>query len=131
MISDKSIARRMPPVPLPPPPLFEHEVAEWLRVSIDTVRRERRKGRIKYKMIGGRPRYRHEWVADYIDSNGVSPCLEGEPESVSKSAHTGSREGRTAPLGAEHGTMRPPDKRAAHRSALTILGGPRSRSRSG
>ena len=116
----------MSSIPLPPLLLFENEVAEWLRVSIDTIRRERRKGRIKHKVIGGRPRYKHEWVADYIDSNGVSPCPEGQPESVSKSAPIGSRKGRTARLGAGHGLTRPTDKRAEHLSVLRILSEPKS-----
>ena len=43
-------------------PLTECEAAKRLDVSVDTVRRERKRGRIRYTMVAGRPSYGRNWV---------------------------------------------------------------------
>ena len=52
----------------------EQEVAKALGVSVDTIKRERRRGSIGYTKIGGRPRYTDAQIADYIKSKEVPPC---------------------------------------------------------
>jgi hypothetical protein len=54
--------------------LTEHQAADVLGVSVDTVRRERRRQRIAHTSIGGRIRYIEKHLADYIQSNEVAPC---------------------------------------------------------
>ena len=112
--------------------LTERQAADALGVSIDTLRRERKRRRIGYIMIGGRPRYTDRQLAAYISLREVKPCDENSNQlAPDKSATTGSAGGRIAPCGAERGSTPTLDRRAEHRSALMILQPPASRSRNG
>lgn len=108
----------------------EREAAAALGVSIDTLRRERQRGRIGYAVVGGRPRYLERHLAAYLDQQDVKPC-ESEPTARAKSATTGSLSGPTPPCGVAPGSMLLPDRQAAHRLALTILQPPASPSPDG
>jgi hypothetical protein len=110
--------------------LTEQQAADALGVSIDTLRRERKRRRIGHVMIGRRPRYTHWQLAEYVSIREVKPCDEDSNQlAPDKSATTGSASGGIAPCGAEHGSTPTLDRRAEHRSALMILQkrGPRSR----
>ncbi len=108
------------------PRLFrEHEAARFLRVSIDTVRRERRLGRIGYTPVRGRVFYTEEQLRAYLNSQEVKLTCENQsnPETVSlKSESTGSPNGQTAKAaGKEPGTTRKRDKHAAFLLAQRTL----------
>jgi hypothetical protein len=110
----------------------EREAARILGISPDTLRRERKRGRIGYVMIGRRPRYAHWQLAEYVSLREVKPCDENSDQlAPDKSPTTGSAGGRIAPCGAERGSTPSLDRRAEHLSALTILQKPGSRSRGG
>ncbi|MDJ0391479.1 hypothetical protein QMO56_25585 [Roseomonas sp. E05] len=111
--------------------LTEVVAAERLGISIDTLRRERRRQRIGYTLIGGRPRYTERHLADYITANEVAPCAKADRISSAASGITGSPAAPTVRSGAAPGLIPSRDRRAAHLSALTILSKPSSRSRSG
>lgn len=114
------------PDPLPFPMLMtEKTVAAKLGVSVDTLRRARKSRKIAYVMIGGRPKYRAEHVSAYLAAMEVPACQPMKNQDAS--GITGSPAGLTVPSGAEPGSTPTPDRRAAHRSALTILTPPRSR----
>ncbi|WP_368415292.1 helix-turn-helix domain-containing protein [Falsiroseomonas sp.] len=55
-------------------PMTEADAARRLGVSIDTVRRERKRRRIRYVMIGGRPRYTPAHLVEYLAAQEVAPC---------------------------------------------------------
>ena len=116
--------------PIPFPAIMtERTVAAMLGVSVDTLRRARKSRKISYMMIGGRPKYRPEHVNAYLSAMEVPAC---QPmTSQDASGITGSPAVPTVPNGAGHGLTPPPDRRAAHHLALTILTPPASRSRSG
>lgn len=54
---DQNKAVVLPDVIALPRPIKERVAAEALGVSIDTLRRERHRGRIGYVVVAGRPRY--------------------------------------------------------------------------
>jgi excisionase family DNA binding protein len=113
--------------------LTEREAATVLGVSVDTLRRERRRRRIGYIMIGGRPRYTPQHLRAYISLREVHPCDESSSDLLAQdtSATTGLADGQTAPPGAARGSIPTSDRLAEHRSALMILQPQGSRSRSG
>lgn len=111
--------------------LTEREAAEMLGVSIDTVRRERKRRRIGHAVIGGRVRYTQDHLAKYIETWSVSACPADEPTTLARSATTGSPSAPTAPSGVEHGSTRRPDRLAVHHSAQAIFGRPSLPSRHG
>lgn len=54
--------------PTPLPRLWtEAEVAEYLSVNPETVARERRRGRLPFRRIGGRIRYTDSDLREYLD----------------------------------------------------------------
>ncbi|WP_370287795.1 helix-turn-helix domain-containing protein [Siccirubricoccus soli] len=114
-----------------PTPFTEAEGARRLGVSKATLQRERKRGRIRFMMIGGRPRYTLAFLAEYMASREVAPCAEADRSASGKSPATGSASGRAAPCGAGPGSTQLPAKLAEHHSALQIFGKPKSRSQSG
>ena len=91
------------------PTLFtEHEAARTLGVSIDTMRRVRRRGEIGYRIIARRPKYTAEDLRRYIDEQAVEPCqseINGSAESADtasparQSRRTGKSPGLTRVVG--------------------------------
>jgi hypothetical protein len=119
----------LPTCQLIPRPLTEQQGAVALGVSTATLRRERKRGRISYTMIAGRPRYTAEHLAAYLKAREVKPRDESNhPAASVRSASTGSVGVPTAPYGAGRGSTPALDKRAEHLSALVTLQpqGPRS-----
>lgn len=111
--------------------LTERAASDALGVSIDTLRRERKRQRIGYTIIGGRVRYTQDHLAAYIERGSFPPCPANEPTIPGRSVTTGSPSAPTAAPGAEHGLIGQPTRLAAHRSAQTIFGKPNSPSRNG
>ena len=50
----------------------ERTVAKRWGVSVYTVQRERKRGRLKAKRLGGRWKYRSDWLREYEDE--ATPC---------------------------------------------------------
>src|SRR5690349_7480501 len=96
-------------VPLPQL-LTERQAAAKYGVSTDTLRRERRRGRIGFTKVGGRVRYTDQHLSDYLKANEVAPCQESESTSSARSGNGGSAGARTAPSGASPGSTLPPDR---------------------
>ena len=107
--------------------LTEQEVAKALGCSVDTVRRERKRGKLGFTRIGGRIRHTDDQVRMYISNQREDPCEKNRPGSE-KSEVIGSANGAAARLGAEPGSIAQRDRLAAHRSAQKILMKPSSRS---
>lgn len=110
--------------------LFEEEVAELLGVSVDTVRRERKRGRLGFIKIGGRIRYAEDQVLAYLENQREDPCAK---KGLARSADTGSASDPMADQrhGTEPGSMPRLDRRVAFLSAQAILSKPSSRSPNG
>ena len=105
-------------VDLPHLKLFnERAAAEALSVSIDTLRRERRRAKIAHTMIGGRIRYTEMQLTRYIEEHECPTKSSGS----GKSADTGSASGLTPGNGAAPGSTPQLDRRAAHQLAQSIL----------
>jgi hypothetical protein len=102
----------------------ERAVADRWGVSIYTVRRERKRGKVKAKRIGGRWQYREDWLREYEDQEDTL-CL-----STSGSENGSSTSGPTAPTGVSVGSIQQLDRRDVHRSAQQIFKSPRSGSQS-
>jgi len=101
----------------------EHTVAKRWGVSVYTVQRERKRGRLKAKRLGGRWKYRTDWLREYEDE--ATPC-----QSDSRSENGSSTSGPTARIGASAGSIQQLDRRDVHRSAQQIFKSPRSGSQS-
>jgi hypothetical protein len=56
--------------------LTERQAAVALGVSIETLRRERKRRRIGYAMTAERPRYTDQHLAAYLSAREVQPCDE-------------------------------------------------------
>jgi hypothetical protein len=112
--------------------LTERQAAVALGVSIETLRRERKRRRIGYAMIAERPRYTDQHLAAYLSAREIQPCDESNNlTGRGRSANIGSAGAPTAPCGAEPGSTPGHDKLAEHRSALATLQPQASRLRSG
>jgi excisionase family DNA binding protein len=101
--------------------MTERIAAQQLGCSVDTLRRERQAGKIKYTMIRGRVRYTETHLASYIEAGERGGCQNSGSE---KSADAGSAGDPIARFGAEHGSTELLDRRAAHLSAQMILSKP-------
>jgi len=67
--------------PSPPVVLTESEVARLLRVSKFTVQRLRKAGKIKFKLVGRRPRYTQAQVNEFLSASD-SPLSSGKVPSA-------------------------------------------------
>jgi excisionase family DNA binding protein len=100
--------------------MTERAAAERLGCSVDTLRRERRAGKIKFTMIRDRVRYTEAHLAGYIEAQEQGGCVDRSGGS-GKSADTGSAGAPIRQPGAEPGTTQAHDKRAAHLLAQAIF----------
>lgn len=104
------------------PRLMKEKIAaEQLGVSVDTIRRERKRGRIAYTMISGRVRYTDEHLLQYIRRQERGPCINETTIDQEKSADTGSAIAPIPRLGTGRGSTPLPDRRAAYLSAQATL----------
>ncbi|MEM7400198.1 MAG: helix-turn-helix domain-containing protein [Pseudomonadota bacterium] len=102
------------------PALFpEKEAAEALGISKWTLERARKSGKIKSALIGGRWKYRLEWIEDYVESQACQTT-------VSKSDDGGSHNAAEAPTGAEPGLTTPAGKPSEPPLAQTISKPPKA-----
>lgn len=109
------------------PPFSEAEAATRLGVSLATMQRIRKRGEIRFMMIGGRPRYRQAFINEYLAAQEVPPCPRENP-TPARSETTGRPAALAARNGAGRGSTPTLDRRAEHHSALTILQRPASSS---
>jgi excisionase family DNA binding protein len=107
--------------------LTEQEVATALGCSVDTIRRERKRGKLGFTRIGGRIRHTDDQVRAYISKQREDPCEKARTDSE-KSEVVGSASVVAARPGVELGSIAQQDRLAAHRSAQKILTKPSSRS---
>lgn len=104
------------------PRLFtEADAAEKLGMTVYTLARERKAGRISYRKPRRAVRYTDADLAAYIESIRVPSCRDTESEPASKSEATGSASVPTARSGAGPGSIHHLDRHAAHRLAQQIL----------
>ncbi len=75
--------------------LTEREAAAALGISIDTLRRERRRGRIDYVKIGARVRHTEKHLVDYIE-NGTVRCHKSQIDPSRIGDHWLSRRPKSA-----------------------------------
>jgi excisionase family DNA binding protein len=109
-------------VTLLPRRFTEQQVAVELQVSVDTIRRERHRGKLGYLRVGRRIFVTEYHLRDYLERQSVSPCpIEN---ATSKSAATGSASETTRPTGAGPGSMPLPDRRDAHLLAQATFNKP-------
>lgn len=106
--------------------LTEEEVAQWLRCSKYTVRREVAAGRLRSTKVGVKSRFTHEMIFQYLSEQEKDKC-EGKMKvpTQAKLETIGSRNAQTARYGVEHGLTPTPDRHAAHHLAKQIFGAPK------
>jgi excisionase family DNA binding protein len=100
----------------------EQQVADMLEVSVDTVRRERHRGKLGYLRIGRRIFITENHVRDYLERQSVEPCP--SESALPKSAAIGSANAPIPMPGAEPGLTPLPDRHAASRLAQATFGKP-------
>lgn len=100
--------------------LTEREVADVFGVSVDTIRRLRRAGKISHTSIGGRIRYTEEHVLAYLERE-IRPCRHGNGNVLERLEGVGLASGQTAPPGAGPGTTDLHDRQSAHRLAQRMF----------
>lgn len=98
----------------------ERAVADRWGVSTYTVQRERKRGKVKAKRLGGRWKYRDDWLREYEDQEDT-PCRKSS--GLQNGSSTG---GLTARAGAPVGSTQEPDRHDVHRLAQAIFKRPRS-----
>ena len=107
------------------PQLFsEQEVAKRLRCSVDTIRRERKRGLIGYQLVGSRIYYTEDQIIEYLEIKRIGPCHTKITNEQGKLGIIGSHNVRTVRSGAGHGSIRTPDRHAAHHLAQLTFGKP-------
>ena len=108
--------------------LTDEDVAAALGCSTQTVKRERRRGRLGYTRVGGRIRYTEAQITAYLQDRRKEPSCESEKTGSARSATIGLAGDQTAPRGAAPGSIQEHDRHNAHRLAQIILMKPSSRS---
>jgi excisionase family DNA binding protein len=101
----------------------DHQAAEELGVSVDTIRRERRRGKLGYLRIGRRVFITEAHLLAYLERQSVEPCHENKND-LPRSEASGSVGERTASIGAAPGSTAMPDRLAAHRLAQLTFSKP-------
>ena len=101
--------------------LTEAEAAQALGVSVDTLRRERKAGKIRHTVIRGRIRYTENHLLEYIEAGERGACTASAISDSAKSEDVGCQSGLTAPRGVGPGSISEPDRHAAHHSAQMIF----------
>ena len=98
------------------PALFtEDQVANALGISADTVRRERKSGRIGCIKIGRRKiRFTEAQINDYVNSGRIVPCHENETKEPARSENSGFLGAPTVQHGAGPGLKNAVDKHDVH-----------------
>lgn len=109
-------------VTLLPRRLTEQQAAVELLVSVDTIRRERRRGKLGYLRIGRRIFITEDHLRDYLQRQSVIPCP--SENAMSKSVATGSASETTRPTGAVLGSIPLPDRLDAHLLAQATFNKP-------
>ncbi|MGB3500229.1 MAG: hypothetical protein WBA44_01295 [Mesorhizobium sp.] len=102
--------------------LTEQQAADWLCMSIFSLRRERKRGNIGFVTLANRARYRIVDLQAYIERMSSHPW----PKTVSKSELTTSPATATPPSGKPHGSMPLPDKQSALALAQKTFKTPKS-----
>lgn len=103
------------PVPAPAAPTLYSEVmvAKALKLSLSTMGRLRKEGKIPFIQLGAQIRYTPELVEEIIKTLTVPACLKKD----FKSESTTSLNNTTPPSGKQLGTIPKLDKLAAHHLA--------------
>lgn len=111
--------------------LTESEAAEQLGVSVDTMQRERKRGRMPFRKIGGRIKYTPDDLLRYIERAGENQWDSGERTDQDNLENIGSAGGKTAPCGAGAGSTPLPAKLDTQALAREIFKKPRHASLNG
>lgn len=99
------------------PVLLEERVAaRELGISVHTLRRIRQRGEIRAKKIGGRWKYRAEWIEAYIEDTDICP-----EKTDSRLDTSGSTVAQIPRCGAVAGSMSKQDRHDELLSARMIL----------
>lgn len=101
--------------------LTEAEAADSLGISVFTLARERKAGRIRHRKMRRGVRYTAGDLAAYVESILVPACRDTESVPASKSVATGSASAPTVRSGAGPGSIVSLDRHAAHRLAQQTL----------
>ena len=105
----------------------EAQACDMVGVSIQTLRRLRKTGRIAYVQVSERHIQYFGWqVLDYLWSQVRDRQCRDTPDENSKLETTGFQGKPEAPHGAELGTTPRPTRRDEYRSAQRILGKPKN-----
>jgi excisionase family DNA binding protein len=103
-------------------PMSEKEAAAFLGVSVYTLQRIRKRGEIEFAVVGGRNRYTHQFLENYLKSS-EQPCN----TSASKSVTSGFPSGPPAPkITTPQPSTGGPDKQTAAALAQTTFKKPKS-----
>ena len=114
------------PVLLLPRRLTELEAARELGVSLDTVRRERKRGRLGCVRLGRRIFITSDQLCAYVaqQSTEPAPCATLDRSVPEPSTASGSANGQTRQSFARPGSTPAPDRLGAHRLARATFGKP-------
>lgn len=99
----------------------EAEAADQLGITVFTLARERKAGRIRHRKIRRGVRYIAADLKSYVDSILVPSCKDVESNTDSKLEASGLASGPTVRHGAGPGSIVSLDRHAAHRLAQQIL----------
>lgn len=97
----------------------EKRAAAMLDVSLSTIQRMRKAGKIKAKLIGGRWKYRLDWLLDYLNE-ADNTCT--NETALSKSVTTTCPGVPTQTVGVPPGTTLRLDRQNANRLAQATFG---------
>ncbi len=97
------------------------EVANYLGVSADTIRRECKRNQIGFTRIGGRIKFTEDQVIEYLQSQRVNQCKK-KSSTQDRSATVGCPNVEGQKTGVEPGTTLNLDRQDAHRLAQMTFG---------
>jgi excisionase family DNA binding protein len=96
----------------------EEEIAERYGVSIFTVKRWRKSGRLKAKRLGRGFKVREDWLLEWENAPGEQRCASDETVNL---ASSGSRSVPAATAGTSRGSIATRDRLDDRRRALMIM----------